>query len=212
MREPIHHARRQIQGFTNLTRRAAPAIGDDVGRHGRAVFAVAPVNFLNHTLAAIAAGQIEINVGPAFAAFAQKPLKDEMMTDRINRRDPKTITNRAVGGAAPPLHHDVVFATEIDDVPHDQEIAGKFQPSDEGQFFFQLLFHGRADGGVTLLRAEQHDGAQERIHIVTARDGKLWKFITDVLERKDQSLGQNRGVFNRFGKIAKERAHLRITF
>src|SRR5437762_4141675 len=41
----------------------------------------------------------------------------------VHRRDPETITNSAIGGAAPALDHDVVFTTEIDDVPDNQKIA-----------------------------------------------------------------------------------------
>ena len=88
--------------------------------------AVAPVNFLDHALAPIAAGQIEINIGPAFPALAEKTLEDQMIAHRIDRGDAETITNRAVGRAPPSLHHDVVLPAEIDDVPDDQEVAGKF--------------------------------------------------------------------------------------
>ena len=125
MRKAIENARRKIQRLADLARRAPAAIGDHVRGHGRAVFAVAPVNFLDHALAPIAARQIEIDVGPAFAALAQKTLEDEMIAHRIDRRDAETITNRAVRRAAAALHHHVVFAAEIDDVPDDQKIAGE---------------------------------------------------------------------------------------
>ena len=69
MRKTINNARRKIERFPNLARRAAPAIRDHVRGHGSAMFAVAPINFLNHRLAAIAAGKIEINIRPPFAAL-----------------------------------------------------------------------------------------------------------------------------------------------
>ena len=125
MREAIENVRRKIQRFADLARGAAAAISNDVRGHGRAVFAVTPVNFLDHAFAAIAARQIEIDVGPAFAAFAEKTLENQMVADRIDRRDAETITNRAVRRAAAALHHDVVFAAEIDDVPNDQKITGE---------------------------------------------------------------------------------------
>src|SRR5438045_2138536 len=123
MREAIENARRKIQRLADLARRAPPAITDHVRSHGRAVFAVTPINFLDHRLASIAAWKIEIDVGPTFAAFVQETFEHQIVTDRIDRRDPETITNRAVRRAPPPLDHDVVLAAEINDVPNDQEIS-----------------------------------------------------------------------------------------
>ena len=125
MRKAIENARRKIQRFADFARGAAAAIGNHVRGHGRAMFAVTPINFLDDALAPIAARQIEIDVGPAFAAFVQKTFENEMIAHRIDRRDAEAITNRAVRRAAAALHHDVVFAAEIDDVPNDQKISGK---------------------------------------------------------------------------------------
>src|SRR5206468_4030956 len=119
MGETVQNVRGEIECFANLARGAAPAISDDIGGHGRAVFPVTPVDFLDHTFAAIATRQIEIDVGPAFAALVQETLEDQMIADRIDWGDAETKTDRAVRGAAAPLHHDVVFATKIDDVPDD---------------------------------------------------------------------------------------------
>ena len=78
MREAVENVRRKIERFADLARGAAAAIGDDVRGHGRAVFAVTPVNFLDDAFAPIAARQIEIDVRPAFAAFAQETFEDEI--------------------------------------------------------------------------------------------------------------------------------------
>src|ERR1700730_5744362 len=110
MREAIENARRKIQRFADLARSAPPAITDHVRSHGRAVFAVAPVNFLDHAFATVAAWKIEIDIGPAFAVFVQEPLEHEIAADRIDRRDAEAITNRAVRRAAAALDHDVVLA------------------------------------------------------------------------------------------------------
>ncbi len=125
MRKTIEDARRKIQRLADLARRASPAIGDHVRRHRRAVFAITPINFLDHALPPVAARQIEIDVRPAFPALAQETLEDEMIAHRIHRRDPETKTNRAVRRAPATLHHDIVFPAEIHDVPNDQEIAGE---------------------------------------------------------------------------------------
>src|SRR5207249_5070958 len=106
---------RKIQRLPNLARGAAPAIADHVRCHRRAVLSVATINFLDHRFAAVAAGEIKIDVRPAFAALVQEPFEDEMIFYRIDRSDSQAITNRAVGGAAAALDHDGVFATKIDD-------------------------------------------------------------------------------------------------
>src|SRR5439155_22400818 len=135
-----------------------------------------------------------------------------MIAHRIDGSNAEAITNRAVRGAAPALYHDVVLATEIDDVPNDQKISGKSELGNERQFFFELAFHRTADCGVTLLRAEPNDRAQERIHRVTVRYRKFRKFITKIFQRKHEALSQARRVFNRFRQIAKKFAHLTIAF
>ena len=150
----------KFSAFADLARGAAAAISDHIRGHGRAVFAVTAINFLDHAFAPIAARKIEIDIGPAFAAFAQETLEDEMIAHWIDRRDAEAITNRAVGRAAAALHHDVVLAAEIDDVPDDQKISGEAELLNEREFFFELTFHRRADRGVTLLRAEPDNRAQ----------------------------------------------------
>ncbi len=131
MGKTIDDARRKIERLADFASRAAAAITDNIRCHGRAVFAVATINFLDHCFAPIAAGKIQIDVRPAFAALVQESFEHEMIFHRIDRRDSQAITNRAVRGAAPALDHDVVFATEIDDVPNNQKIAGKTELCDE---------------------------------------------------------------------------------
>src|ERR1700730_7143658 len=103
MRKSIENIRRKIQRFADFAGGTSPAITDHIGGHGGAVLAIAPINFLNDRFAPIAARKIEIDIGPAFAAFVQKPLEDKIITDRIDRRDAEAITNGAVGCAPPTL-------------------------------------------------------------------------------------------------------------
>src|SRR5205809_803798 len=175
MRKAIENARRKIQRFADLTRGAPPAVTDHVRSHGRAVFSVAPVNFLNDALASVAAGKIEIDIGPTFPAFIQEPFENQIVTDRIDRRNAEAITNRAIGRAAAALDHDIVLAAEIDDVPDNQEISGEPEFDYERELFLELTFYFHADRRITLLRAEPDDRPQKRIHAVTGWHRKLRK-------------------------------------
>src|ERR1700719_3206954 len=121
MRKAIENAWRKIQGFADFARRATATITNHIGGHRGAMFAVTPVNLLDHRFASIAAGEIEIDVRPAFPAFIQETLEHQIIADRVDRCDAETITNRAVRRAPPPLDHDVVLAAKIHDVPNDQE-------------------------------------------------------------------------------------------
>src|SRR4029079_9287652 len=150
-----------MQRFANLTRCAAPTIRDHVCSHGCAVFAITPINFLNHCFPPIAAGKIKINIRPAFAALVEESLEYEMIFYRVDRRDPETITNGAVRSAAAALDHDIVFTAEIDDVPNNQEITGETELAYQCKLFLDLAFHLRADRRITLLRTEPDDGAQK---------------------------------------------------
>ena len=77
--KPAQHIRRDVQRLAHLARRAAPRESDDVRRHGRAARAVAAVDFLNHALAPVAAGQVQINVRPGtFSPLGEKPLEQSI--------------------------------------------------------------------------------------------------------------------------------------
>ena len=99
----------KIQRLADFPRGTSSAICDYVRSHGGALFAVTPVNFLDDAFTPIATRQIEIDIWPAFAVLAQKTFEDEMIFDRINRRNAETKTNRAVRRTAPTLHHDIVL-------------------------------------------------------------------------------------------------------
>src|SRR5213594_2926911 len=58
MRKPVDDARGKIERFADLTRRAAPTIRYYVRSHGRAVFAVTAINFLDHRFAPVSTGKV----------------------------------------------------------------------------------------------------------------------------------------------------------
>src|SRR5215208_1098593 len=68
----------EIERLADLARRGAPAISDDVRRHGGAQLPVALVNVLNGFLALLAARQVEIDVRPFAAFFRKEPLEQQL--------------------------------------------------------------------------------------------------------------------------------------
>src|SRR5437899_5047332 len=62
-----------IEGLADFAGSASTAKGDDVSGHGRAVLAVTAIDFLDDALAAVATGQIDVDVGPGmFSAFGKE--------------------------------------------------------------------------------------------------------------------------------------------
>src|SRR5439155_23878711 len=65
----------EAKRFADLARGGAPAIGNDVGGHGGSQFAVTLVDVLDDTLTLIAAGQVDIDVGPFAALLGEEALE-----------------------------------------------------------------------------------------------------------------------------------------
>ena len=59
----------EAEHFSDVAHGGAAAIGDDIGGHGGAEFAVALVDMLDDALALIAAGKVEIDIRPLAAFF-----------------------------------------------------------------------------------------------------------------------------------------------
>ena len=60
----------------------------------------------------------------------------------VDGGDPDRVTDRRVGGAPPALAQDSLAAAEVDDLVHDEEVAGEVEPQDQLEF--------ASDGGVGL--------------------------------------------------------------
>ena len=159
LREPIDLRRLEAERLPHLARRAAAAIGDDVGGHRRAEPAVLLVDVLDDPLAPIAARQIEIDVGPLAALLRQEALEQQIHPDRIDRRDAEAVADGAVGRRAAPLHEDVVLPAEVDDVPDDQEVAGELELLDEIELARDLRARAVVIRPVALARADLGDRA-----------------------------------------------------
>ncbi len=94
--------------------------------------AVALVHVLDHLLSTVAL-DVDVDVGRTVALGRQEPLEQQAERHGIGGRDPERVTDRRVGGAPPALAEDVRAPAELDDVPHDEEVAGEVELLDQGQ-------------------------------------------------------------------------------
>ncbi len=102
------------------------AISNNIRSHGRAAFAVTAVNVLDNFFALVAAGQVEIDIGPLAAFLRKKPLKEKFHADRVDGGNAKGIADGAVGGRPAALHQNILLAAEADKIPDDQKISREF--------------------------------------------------------------------------------------
>ena len=171
-----HQAGKTVQGLAieaerlaDLARRRTATIRDDIGCHGSAQFAVALIHILNGTLALIATGKVEIDIGPLAAFLREEALKQQPHSNRIDSRYAQGITDRAVGRGASSLNQDSLLTAMVDDVPHNKKISGQLEPLDEHKLALNLplcalpkFVLSRPE--ITVARAHQGAFPQNRVH------------------------------------------------
>jgi hypothetical protein len=195
------------QRLPNLARRAAAAISDDVGGHRRAQTAVLLVNVLDHPLAAVAARQIEIDVGPLAALFRQEAFKQQVHRNRIDRRDPEAVADGTVGRRATALHEDVLLPAVADDVPDDQEIAGQIELVDQRQLALDLAARLVAVRPVALAGPLIGNLTEKRHHRLAVADRVDGKAIAEVVHRVLEPLAERPRAGQRVGAIGEQLRH-----
>ena len=173
--------------------------------------AVTLVDILDNFFTLVAAGQVEIDVGPLAALFGKKTFEEQFHADGIDCGDAERVADGAVGGGSASLHQDVLLTAVADQVPDDEEVAGEFEFFDEGKFFLDLA----AGAGLQVLRgaavavAESFPRAlaQERVHGLAFGHGIAREFVAEIVEREFQARGKFERVGDGFGQIGEELLH-----
>ena len=208
LRERVDHLGRAPEHLAHLARRTAATIGDDVGRHRRTALAIPRVEILDGLFASIATREIEIDVRPLAALLGQEALEQQLHADGIDGRDAQAVAHRAVGGRPSPLREDVLLPTEVDEVPHDEEVAGEIELLDQIEFTRDLPPRLLRQRPVPPVRARLGDAAEERDLRFPLGHRVVGKAIAEIRQREIQTFGQHLGVGHRLRQIAEERLHL----
>ena len=213
-RQPAQRLLIEAQRLAHFARRRLAAIGDDVGRHRRAQFAVALIHILNRLLALLFRRQIEIDVRPLAAALAQKALEQQFHAHRIDGRNLQRIADRRIRRAAASLHQDVVALAELHDVPDDQKISCKPQLRDQRKFMLHLLLRAFQQGRD---RSSRHSVASRLLPRACAESyPSSRRPAPDSAETRNQDRSAQTCsrddrltvFFDRARHIAKQRSHL----
>ena len=146
-------------------------------------------------LALVAAGQVEIDVGPLAALFREEALEEQVHADGIDGGDAERIADGAVGGGTATLHENAVVTAEADDVPHDEEVAFEVELLDEGEFALDLAMRAFAEvsfAGMAVALACAFVGAlaQEGHHGLAFGHGIARELVAEIGEREFESRGK----------------------
>ena len=201
--------RSQAHHFAHLTHRHACAIGDDVGRHGRALLAVFRKDVLDDPLALIPGWQVEIDIRPLPALLGEEALEEQVHPDRIHRRDAQGITDRAIGRGTAPLAEDVLAPGEVGDVVDDEEISVEIEFFDHGEFVFDLGTNSGWQGrAIALTRSPVGEGAQVLGLALARRQRILGKAVVEISQIEMAALGDGSGGGQPLGPVGEASFHL----
>src|SRR5262249_36836232 len=160
LRQAVDLLERQPERLPGLAYGAPGPVADDRRRHRRAALAVATVDVLDNLLSPIPARQVEVDVRPLAALLGEEALEEEAHADRVDRSDAERVTDGAVGRGAAALAEDAALASEADDVPDDQEVAGEVKLLDHRELVLELGADRRPDRPVPLARAGEGELAE----------------------------------------------------
>ncbi len=212
--EVVHQLRQAVdaigldaQGLAHLARGTPPTVRDDVGGHARTMRAVLLVHALDDAFTAIAARQIEIDVGPLASLLREEPLEEQVHPHRVHRRDAEAVAHGAVCRRPTPLYKDAVLSAKIDDVPDDEEVPGEVELRDEIQLAGDLPPRTIVIRPVPLVRARLRDLPQKRHHRLARGHRIVGKTVAEVRHRVLQAIREiTRGGY-RLREIGKEAHH-----
>ena len=152
LRPGVEGAGGMAEGPAHVAHRRLGPVGDDVGHLGRVLPAVAVVDVLDGLLPPVVL-DVDVDVGRAVALGGQEPLEEQLQAHRVGVGDAQGVADGAVGGRPPSLAVDVVAPAELDDVPHDEEVAGEAEGVDHGQLVLDLAVGARDPLGAGAGRA-----------------------------------------------------------
>jgi hypothetical protein len=206
----------EAQGPPGVPHRHARPVGDHVGGHPRAARAVLAIDVLDHLLAPITRGEIQIDVRHAIAGVAgalhpllrQEPLEQQLHPHRVDGGDPQGVAGGGVGRRAAPLHHDALAPGELDDVPDHQEVAGQPQLADHMKLVGQLPAGLLVQRPVALGRALPGHRLQEALLGLPRGDRIAGEGVTQVGQGELAAVGQVQGGPQGVRAIAEQRRHL----
>ncbi len=140
---------RQAMGLGDLAQRRAAAEAVDRADHGHPVGAEAPVDEVDHLVAA-AGAQVGVDIGRGAAGRVQEALEIQVQAHRVGGGDAQAVGGQRRGGRAARGDRDAALAGKADDLLHHQEEGLVAELLDHRQ----LVLQAGLDGGVGAVQAQ----------------------------------------------------------
>ena len=109
---------------------------NDGGADRGAMAAIAPVDILDHFLAALMF-EIDIDVGRLAARLRDEASEEKLRLVGIDLGDAEAITHRAIGGGTAALAENAAFTRIGDNVVNGEEVTREVELLDDGEFVLQ---------------------------------------------------------------------------
>ncbi len=171
------------------------------------MFSVALVDVLDDALALIAAGEIDIDVGPFAALFGEEAFEEEVHLDGVDGGDAEGVADGGVGGGTASLAQDALFAGETDEVPDDEEVAAEAEFFDEREFLFDLLAGAVVIGLIAAAGSFVREPGEEGGDGFVGRQRVFGELVAEVGEGEVEAVGDGAGVGDGFGEVGEELRH-----
>ena len=202
------------KGPGDVTLGRAWSIGNDIGHLCGVVAAVATIDVLNHFFSSTRL-DINVNIWRPISGCREEAFEKEVEPHRVGVGNAEGKTGGRVGGRATALAVDVLSATELRDVPHNQEVAGKAQLFDNGELVIDLT-PGSDDplgrsGSVPPRRSFTDELFEVALLIVTGGCWKVWQLRCNQSKVKGQLFGDLTGPIDHTGPASEASALFLVT-
>ncbi|CAB4789536.1 unannotated protein [freshwater metagenome] len=202
------------KGPRHVTLGRAWSIGNDIGHLRGVVTAVAAIDVLNHFFSSTRL-DINVNIWRPVSGCREEAFEKEVEPHRVGVGNAECKTGGRVSGRATALAVDVLPAAELRDVPHNQEVAGKAQLLDNGEFMINLTpgpddALGRS-GSVPPRRPFTDELFEVTLLIVAGGRWKVWQLRCNQSKIKGQLFGNLTGPIDHTGPTSEAAALFIIT-
>ena len=204
---PVHHIRRKGQRLGDLPHRRTGAIGDHVADHAHVILAIAFIDVLDDLLPPVCS-KVDVDIGHGARTLAQKPLKEQVVAQRIDRGDVQEVGHQRVGCRSPSLTANALLAGETNNVPYDEKVAGQSGPLDDGQFMAQLGLGLGRDGVELALQPLPAQMAEVGLQGISLGHREGRQPLHRKIEADVAPLSDAQCVAQGLGQVAEQCGHL----
>ena len=161
-------------------------------------------------LVAAIVGEVDVHVGHRDPLRVEEALEQQAIPDRVDVRDAQAIRHQRAGrGAAARAHGDPSLARVVNEVPHDQEVAGEPHLLDDAKLVSEALLDGIARiCPVAALEAIAGHVLEIALQRVVLGHDVSRQVEAPELERQIAALGDGQGVAARVRDLGEHPRHL----